>query len=260
MPISFLDRPTTYPSYEDLPKVPRLGPDPCPFTRLVIGLEGSLCTAVSVMNEERDPDAPWEPYCEESEHGLVFHPISQDLLCDDQPISSIQTKVGHLSRWEQAWLMVFDDCNPRPPGDGVHTIWAPPREGEEPDDDKTGLSLMYAAGEHRPPNYDKPLVVKAQDKAYLTVHEYLTVIRPYLITRRQDILGSLIISTQYDPSLPADTKLIASGFGETLTVETEEKWMGHARGRKIMWENLNDPKYAPGFAIEYDPEVFKLFV
>ncbi|KAH6684970.1 hypothetical protein F5X68DRAFT_262827 [Plectosphaerella plurivora] len=240
----------TYPSFEELLQRPGqvLGPNRSEaFQRLVIRLEEPLSTAVSVMNERQDPDAPWEPYCTETVNGPVWHPISQELLCNP-PISSIKTKVGSLSNWEQAWLWVFDDDDLlEPPGDGVYTIWGPPREGEEPDDDETGLSLMYHQGEHRPPNYDKPLVVTARDKPYLTVHEFLTVIHPYLVARRQDMLGSLIVSTQYDPALPADTKLIAGGNIQTLNVETEENWKDSKRRAIYMRDNMP----APGFTAVY---------
>lgn len=130
----------------------------------------------------------------------------------------------------------------------------PPRGGEEPDDDETGLSLMYHEGEHRPPNYDKPLVVTARDKLYITVHEYLAAIHSYLVARRQDILGSLIVSTQYESPLPADTKLIASGFGDTLDVKTEENWKESERSARIMAANMP----APGLTVEYPPHLYSV--
>jgi hypothetical protein len=206
------------------------------FQRLVIRLEGPLSTAVSVMNEEEDPDGPWEPYYQETADGSpAWHPISQESICDP-PISSIKTTISCLEQWEQAWLLLFDDDDLLvPPGDGVDTIWGPPREGCEPDDDETGLSLLYHEGEHRPPNYDKPLEVTApKDKPYLTIHDFLSVIRPYLVDRRPDILGSLIISTECAPPLPEDTKLIVNGHIKWLGVEPEEAWMISKRATKRM--------------------------
>lgn len=240
----------TYPSYEEFSQSHgvRHGPNQSrAFLRLVIRLEGPLSTAVSVMNEEEDPDAPWEPYCRETAaDGLVWHPISQEPLCDPA-ISSIQTKVWCLSDWQQSWLSVFDDDDLLvPPGDGVYTIWGPPREGEEPDDDEHGLCLLYHEGEHRPPNYNEPLVVTARDKPYLTVHDFLSVIHPYLVARRQDILGSLIVSTLYESPLPADTKLIVRGGIKMLNVQKEEEWMSNQRSARIMRANMP----APGFTAQ----------
>ncbi|KAH7376989.1 hypothetical protein B0T11DRAFT_347292 [Plectosphaerella cucumerina] len=86
----------------------------------------------------------------------TWHPISQEQLCDP-PISSVKTMFGCLEQWEQAWLWVFDDDDLLvPPGDGVDTIWGPPREGEEPDDEETSLTLLYHEGEHRPPVHNPP--------------------------------------------------------------------------------------------------------
>lgn len=68
----------------------------------------------------------------------------------------------------------------------------------------------------------KPLLVTAKDKPYLTVHDFVSAIHSYLLPRRQEILGSLIVSELNFPPLPADTKLIVCGCIDSLSIHTEE--------------------------------------
>lgn len=64
-------------------------------------LDGSIATAISVLEQPRVTDGPREPYAHETPGGIALHPISQEALLKLE-ISSITVTVYYLEIWEQS--------------------------------------------------------------------------------------------------------------------------------------------------------------
>jgi hypothetical protein len=189
------------------------------YLRLFIRLQEPFSSAVSVCPPDRSTNGPREPYCRESPNGLVWHPIAEESVTDHR-ISSITVKIRCLDEWEGAWLQLFEEEDLHPGDEG--TVWAPPGEGEEADDEETGMKLVRHVGEDRPRKYEG-MVVGASNGQFVTVHDYATAVYEYLMPLRRDVLASLTVSKQNGEPLPDDTQLVLCGFGPSQSVETVEE-------------------------------------
>jgi len=173
------------------------------FKRLFWTLNGPLSTSIFVLNESRDVDGPREPYFHQTLDGTSWHPVSEAPLTEPR-ISSVAFELDVLCRWEDDWL--------------EHHI----HESEDDPD------LQSCCGEPRPPPPPPPLIIRPTgDRDYLTVHDYVSAVHPWIMERRGDILAAMDV---WDGPLPPQTRLVMSyGSPDNGSIEEEERYIESKR-------------------------------
>ena len=99
-------------------------------------------------------------------------------------------------------------------------------------EDEDGESLLLECyGEKRP---KPPLssVVMASEKPYVTVHDYLSVVHPWLLGLRGEIFTAMNVG---DEPLPENTKLMVNhDAAYSLSIMEEEMWFGYKRSGRFL--------------------------
>ncbi|KAK4246222.1 hypothetical protein C7999DRAFT_33355 [Corynascus novoguineensis] len=127
-----------------------------------------------------------------------WHAVAQSPFTEPK-VSSVTIKVDPLEHWEWQWL---EQNEPYP---------------NDPDG-------SCAVGE-RPRDKDARLEVKAAGE-FLTIHDYVSAVHPWLMGLRGDLLAALALTAagQDDP-LPPETKLMAAwGTPNKIVVVREQDW------------------------------------
>ncbi|KAK4109031.1 hypothetical protein N656DRAFT_831756 [Canariomyces notabilis] len=173
--------------------------------RLRWSLNGPLATSIQVMKDrwvDPDPDAaPPEPYCQQEDDGTIasWHAVAQSPYTEPK-VSSVTIRVDPLEHWEMDWLEMNEPYPNDPDG-------------------------SCAVGE-RPVDKDARLEVKAAGE-FLTIHDYVSAVHPWLMGLRGDLLAALALTAagQDDP-LPPETRLMAvCGWPDEVEVLREQDWL-----------------------------------
>jgi hypothetical protein len=181
------------------------------FWRLNGPLEGAIEVAPS---EYYDPGAIMEPYFG---HDGAPHPVSQASLLEP-PISSVTVNIQCIESWELGWSDLHWHCRDANPSDEY-----PRREGPRPDDEtfEPNIYLLECCGQKRPWSYDKQLQVTAQGD-FLTVHEFVSAVHPWLMAMRDTILEAL---RYINGTAPPEAELTVLRFGcGPVRIGHEDKW------------------------------------
>ncbi|KFA80150.1 hypothetical protein S40288_10942 [Stachybotrys chartarum IBT 40288] len=141
--------------------------------RLIWHLDGPIETAVYVIEDLADPLSPRHPYSISTPDGMVYHPIGETPLIEPR-VSSITVKMTFLDEWEERWLLYHDHAEP---GDGESVFGY---------DIGYGPELLVCCGERRPRFV--PLEVTAMKKPYVTIHDYVMMMHPWLMSLLDGIL------------------------------------------------------------------------
>jgi hypothetical protein len=123
--------------------------------------------------------------------------------------------VTEIDDWEDQWRELHLGCTDPPEGD----------DNEEDGDDNYDVPSR-CCGEQRPNPQDMTLVVKALGE-FVTVHDYVSAVHPWLIHRRDDLLGALAVP-EYKRRLylPAGEHLMVTfGGPDRLSAGTKEDWL-----------------------------------
>ncbi|KAK0754378.1 hypothetical protein B0T18DRAFT_399044, partial [Schizothecium vesticola] len=191
--------------------------------RLFWRLNGPLEHAISVApSEYYEPDAVMEPYFRPASADLdtasSWHAVSQESL-QTPPVSSVTVRIMCIDSWEQRWADEHREC--------YDAVFASdrrrlaPRPGDETLD--APLYVAECCGEERPWSQDTRLKVVAGG-AFITVHEYVSAVHPWLMGMRDnllDVLGKI----DGQPPWPAETKLAVLYLGPgPLRVGGEDRW------------------------------------
>lgn len=204
-----------YPSFASFRRRETLPLPSIAAMRLIWTLDGPL-TSLMVMNEGRDPDAPLEPYYQQTGEGTGWHAIAEMPLTRHK-ISSVTVNIRPFERWAEDWEESHRHADPGIPG----CVFG------EAEDEETDPPLLRCCGEERPSD-TAPVLVRASAKPYLTVHDYLSAVHPWLMERKGRILAALGV---WDGRpLPADTKMAVRYAGyDSLGVCVWEDWLASAR-------------------------------
>ncbi|KFY31394.1 hypothetical protein V493_01145 [Pseudogymnoascus sp. VKM F-4281 (FW-2241)] len=230
-----LDEPS-YPSYRELqsdgvhvivsPKVTQ---------RLFWPFDGVFPTCISIMKTPYSLDS-LEPYFQPDTSGSstsTWHEISQ-LPLTEPKISSIKVSVDDLDLWEEMWLEqhrghtgpsaeyvtygdLSDDERPYPTEMKEDGGW---------ESDSDTEYLVRCCGEDRPLNSENAatLVVEpSADNGFVTVHDYVSAVHPWLMSLREDILTAKRVGLYYPPSLP--TELMVTTLPSMLMIADKKSWI-----------------------------------
>ncbi|KAJ0164665.1 hypothetical protein CTA2_491 [Colletotrichum tanaceti] len=180
---------------------PRLSPE---AQRLFWTLDGPLADAVWIMKNKRDPSS-LEPYSQ----GETWHPFSQAPLTEPK-VSSITVRTNELiPGWDDMCFETHrghgnpccDDDDDDDDDDGsLFALW-----GDllcyEPEEDEEGPTHLLGGA--------VSVVVKPTVAPFVTIHDYLSVVHPWLLSSRGDLLAAMAVMAEglYSKPLPAETKL-----------------------------------------------------
>lgn len=192
--------------------------------RLFWSIQGPLETHVFVLEDFTEPESTREPYLQQSPDGTRWHDISQEPLTEPR-VSSVTVGVYQLAMWEEDWLEWHRHAYPGEEG----CVYEEVDEGDEDEDGGyEGQKLVRCCGTDRPKE-TPPLVVRASEHPYVTVHDYLTAVHPWLIGLRRDVLWASNVCE--DEPLPAETKLMVNyNAFDRLNIEKESDWIPFKRG------------------------------
>jgi hypothetical protein len=186
------------PSYESLVASDQAVTKSLEFLHLRWKLFVPLSSAIQVLEDATDPSSTQQPYQRDSS---TFHPIS-NLPVTKPPVSSISVTEDRLDCWVEDWVE-----NHIPNTDTDHAEWVEADPGGEDDDgygDQDGRNLMSCCGERRPCP-PPPIIVKASTHPFVTIHDFIAAVHPWLQAVKDDILNARGVFE--DGRLPADTPM-----------------------------------------------------
>ncbi|KAH6714440.1 hypothetical protein BKA61DRAFT_605278 [Leptodontidium sp. MPI-SDFR-AT-0119] len=205
-----------FPSFEELKSARVIvSKSPAGF-RLFWSLDGPFPEAISVMQDRHTPTS-LTPYYSNG----TWHPISQEPISVPK-ISSVTVGVNQLDHWEDDW----EDCHEAhgERGDGQEGRWYGALEDHEydPQDDSDRANrLLGCCGEPRPRNKKVRIVVRPASGTFVTVHDYLSTLHPWLMGMKEDIRRSTNVWQGGLTDMMVDSGL------HCLWVEEKSYWIRH---------------------------------
>ncbi|KAK3986160.1 hypothetical protein QBC44DRAFT_373467 [Cladorrhinum sp. PSN332] len=202
--------------------------------RLFWTLNGALEGAIQVApSEHYEPGAFMEPYF--GPDGSP-HAVSQASLMEP-PAPSVTVRIQCIVAWEQAWVDQHWGCH-----DADAANLYPGRLGPRPGDETLDrpICLLECCGQKRPWARDTQLQVAARGE-FLTVHEYVSAVHPWLMAMRDtllDVLGKM----DGAPKWPPETKLAVLYLGPgPLRIGHEDKWATWHKRPPVVRPALDQP-------------------
>ncbi|OBT65800.1 hypothetical protein VE03_03314 [Pseudogymnoascus sp. 23342-1-I1] len=223
-----------YPSYREirsdgLPMI--LSPNAA--QRLFWPFDGIFPASISVMKTSRSPKS-LEPYVKpgtEGNSGGTWHEISQ-LPLTEPKISSVEVSVYDLDQWEYTWL---EQHREHTGGNAEYILYGDLSDDDRPypsemkedggwESDSDTEFLMRCCDQDRPLRKAAKLLVKpSAGNDFVTVHDYVSAVHPWLMSLREDILKAMTNFLGYPPSLP--TEFMVSKGPDMLWIEDKERWL-----------------------------------
>ncbi|KAK5659441.1 hypothetical protein OQA88_642 [Cercophora sp. LCS_1] len=196
--------------------------------RLLWRLNGPLERAITVApSEYYEPDAVMEPYFRpaspDNDTAPSWHAVSQESLLSPSG-SSITVRIRCIDAWEQIWADQHRECYDAVFNSNRRRLG--PRPGDETLD--APIYVLECCGQKRPWSQDTQLKVVAAG-AFVTIHEYVSAVHPWLMGMRDtllDVLGKM----DGKPPWPTETKLTVLYLGPgPLRIGHEDEWAGWHR-------------------------------
>ncbi|KAJ3496292.1 hypothetical protein NLG97_g2759 [Lecanicillium saksenae] len=179
--------------------------------RLTWRIPAPLESAISVSANPRPPRGPSVPYFGRTLSGGSWHDVSEEPVSSTRQ-SSIAVTVSALDSWAAQWEEYHEDADP---DDDDDCEFAPD------DDDGPGELLRYH-GEKRP-QAPPPLVITATTKEYVTVHDYVSALHPWLM-EHFDAISSAVNVWNGGQAPPGQRLFVAAGNLRDVEIYDEERW------------------------------------
>ncbi|KAF2968640.1 hypothetical protein GQX73_g4878 [Xylaria multiplex] len=225
------------PSYEEFRHAGQLPYHTPEADRVFWTLNGPLHSSVWIMSH-----GSLKPYAQETdESNPTWHPISQCPLTEPK-ISTITVKVDNLDRWEDDWLEIHREHAPEleEPEAGEYRYGPLPDYDPERDEESLSeerpLHLLECCDTPRPRGKISTIVVKpSPGNEFVTIHDYLSTLHPFLLASREDILNIANMWDQGDR--PAEAKLMVNHNSlRSLRISLEDEdsalWRSMTEGRE----------------------------
>ncbi|KAJ6783592.1 hypothetical protein PWT90_10349 [Aphanocladium album] len=180
--------------------------------RLTWRVPAPLESALSVSANPRNPRGPSVPYFGRTLAGGRWHDIAEEPVSETRQ-SSITVAVSPLTSWAAQWEEFHEDADP----DDDDCEFAP---GDD-DDDGPGELLRYR-GEQRPQT-PPPLVVTATTKEYVTVHDYVSALHPWLM-EHFDAISSAVNVWNGGQAPPGQKLFVNARNLRDVEIYDEERW------------------------------------
>ncbi|KAI1398155.1 hypothetical protein F4819DRAFT_469383 [Hypoxylon fuscum] len=219
------------PSYNELRRAHKLASLSTDARRLFWTLDGPLANSIWIMESDHNPDS-LEPYFQ----GQKWHRASQSPLTEPK-VSSITVHSDDINRWEDQWLDYHQDHSEPPDEDeegeewdSSMVQWGALPDYNEDEDEEGPAHLLMCCGTKRPRGKVTSVVVKPTSTSFVTVHDYLSTVHPWLLNMRGDLLA--VMGLWDDKPLPPETKLMVDYNAlESLKIYNQEEWVRLRRKR-----------------------------
>lgn len=203
------------------------------FQRIFWKLQGPLEACVFVVQDWHNKDLPREPYAQHGISGNTIWHIDAQAPLTEPKIESITVRVSALENWQGDWVewhrhaelddenCVFGELDPE-----LYRYTedenADDNEDDE-EDDEAEPDLLRCCDTDRPTRAPR-LVVKPSDtsKGYVTVHDYISAVHPWLMGLREDIIQADNI---WEDRKPESYKQLVVNYNglSTLMILDEER-------------------------------------
>lgn len=202
--------------------------------RLFWAINGPLETSIQVKQDASNFES-LTPYFDSTTS--AWHAISQASMFEPK-ISSITVHVEAFERWESNWLE-FHEHSEYPEDCMDDAEWGPLPEWDDPEGDEEQLHLLSCCGEQRPQGKGVSMLVEAAPGAYVTVHDYLSTVHPWLMDLRGEILAAAPMSMlETEEPLPEETELVVLCTApEELWFEIKAEWVEGQRRKATIINN-----------------------
>jgi hypothetical protein len=204
---------------------------------LFMPVQGTVQSAIEVLSDPGDPDTR-TPYYDQA--AGTYHPVSA-LPISEPKVSSITVHVSELEDWEEYWLNVHEKHSEpdAPPGAFPDAKWGKLSGGGGDEDDDEPV-LLRCCKQDRPCGKNAKLTIKpskawdGRDGGFVTVHDYVSALHPWLVRLRGDILGAMGTADGLDEPLGNEMDLVVDCDAlHSLTMELRTSWIGHRKGLPV---------------------------
>ncbi|WYZ36258.1 hypothetical protein EsH8_XII_000008 [Colletotrichum jinshuiense] len=205
--------------------------------RIFWKLQGPLLDHISVVQDWRNRESPREPFAHQDSTGNItrWHPIAQAPLTEPK-VGSVTVRVDVLEQWQDQWLERHE--RHADPGDKEDIFGELDTElygesGEEDSEDEDeGPQLLRRCNTDRPRRPPR-LVVKPSSvyKGYVTVRDYISIVHPWLLGQRKDIIQA---DNVWGGKKPVDYERLAVSYTppDRLKIMDEERYVSLLAPRK----------------------------
>jgi hypothetical protein len=162
---------------------------------------GPLQSTIEVADDlAAGPNSSVSPYQLTIGVNPSFHEISTS-PATDPPVSSITVTISDLEDWDWRWAENHEDCWEG--YDNGHQEWIEEDrdENDEEDDDDPPRKLMRCCNENRP-QAPQPLLVRPIANDFITVHDYISQVHPWIENLQVDIVAATKENAGTHPSTP----------------------------------------------------------
>jgi hypothetical protein len=196
-----------YPSLEELARayIPvRKSPA---AARLLWHLDAAWPAAVSIVNEVGYQTST-TPYFLNG----VWRAIAQEPTSEPR-VSSITVSIFCLSNWEFDWVEKHSN--------DINSVWGALLDHDPSEDFYQEGYVLFCCGEARPRKKRRlQLTVKPAFGGYVTVHDYLSTLHPWLTSLKEDIVRA--VSVWED--VPAEIVIDYNGL-KLLLIDEKARWI-----------------------------------
>ncbi|KAK4031243.1 hypothetical protein C8A01DRAFT_51600 [Parachaetomium inaequale] len=178
----------------------------------------------------------------------TYHPVSA-LPISEPKVSSITVRVSELANWEEFWLNLHEEHSEPDAPDGAFpdAKWGKLSVcgGDEDDEDEDEVEVdepqvLRCCKQDRPRGKNAKLTIRpskawdGRDGGFVTVHDYVSALHPWLVRLRGDILGAMGTLDGLDEPLGTEMDLVVNCDAlHSLMIEPRTSWIGHRKGLPV---------------------------
>jgi hypothetical protein len=171
---------------------------------------------IFVMRDENSPCPPWEKHDEGPDGGdNRWHAIAQRPVAKP-PVSKLFVSVLQLEEWGDDWEELhLEHLDARIFEDKDVTLESEDRRGNP-------NKLVRCCGRERP-HASVPLEVRAFDDPFVTIHDFLTAVHPWLMEQCEIISLVMSVDSAFATPLSESTNLASHRFLVKLLIVRDLK-------------------------------------
>ncbi|ODA82689.1 hypothetical protein RJ55_01197 [Drechmeria coniospora] len=210
--------------------------------RLYWPLAGDFPATISVMKSRRGGLDEREPFCQPDG---TWHDIAS-LPLTEPKVSSIEASIRDLDQWESDWVawhenhetaefVTYGDLD-----DEDRPYASEQNEDGSWEDDSDTEFLIRCCGQDRPlrTRGQKLQVTPSAGKDFVSIHDYVCAVHPWLMGLREDIIQAKIVTRPRPvvvPALASTTEWMVSAIvAPEHVVMTKDEWLEFHRPPRPM--------------------------
>jgi len=182
-----------------------------------------------------------EPYFQPAAGGgSPWHVISKSSLTHP-PVSAIVATVDDLEIWESDWKDFHRNHSEPDSYNESEDLQYGDLPDYDPERDEDPPHLLVCCGTDRPRNKSGGVLVTASQSGpgFVTVHDYITTVHPWLMRNRDDILDAM--DRREDLPDPEDMDLVVDAvFPTWLRIREKSEWVNELSYRRQQFASIHD--------------------